>query len=171
MKETQMKTTRNLLTLFVVTALVLPLAGCGGEILPDGMAPPVPTEIVVMQDGRPLEGAGVVLQPVDNSPWTAVGLTDAAGRAIVYTMDRHRGAVPGQYKVLVRKTEQEDAPILSSEEANRLAAEGRLSAPSSFNLVDTQFGAASTTPLEIEAVRGTSTHTVDVGAAVRIRIP
>jgi len=131
------------------------------------MPPPVPTEITVMQGGNPLGGAVVRLQPVDDSPWTAMGRTDASGRAIVYTMDRFRGAVPGRHKVTVSKTEMDaPPPPRPSGETEGLA----LPSPASFNLVDAQFMSAATTTLEIEAVRGTPTHTVDVGQAVRVRI-
>jgi len=161
-----MITTRNLLTLLVLPAVALSLTGCGGEQLPPGMPPPVPTEIVVIQEGNPLEGAVVRLQPADNSPWTAVGRTDASGRAIVYTMDRFRGAVPGQYKVIVSKTETETLdPTLTPDELR-----ARDTTLSSFFLVEERFMSASTTPLDIEVVRGTRTHAVDVGSAVRILI-
>jgi hypothetical protein len=157
---------RNLLALFVLTAVVLPLSGCGGEQLPPGMPPPVPTEIIVMQGGSPLSGAVVRLHPVDGSPWTAGGRTDASGTAVVITADRFRGAVPGKYKITVSKTEspQPGAPLPSGE------TDGVATSPASYNLVEAQFGLVSTTTLEIEVSRGTPTHTVDVGTAVRIRI-
>jgi len=160
-----MKTIHHLSALFILTALLLPFTGCG-EQYPDGMPPPVPCEIIVLQEGSPLGGAVVRLHPMDDNTWNAVGRTDTSGKAILYTDDRFRGTVPGKYKVIVSKTETEEpGQVLSSEEA-----QGRDTSLASFYLVEEQYGMASTTPLEIEVVRGTPTHTVDVGEAVRVKI-
>ena len=157
--------TDTLQTLLMLTAVALPLIGCGGEKLPPGMPPPVPCEIVVTQEGQPLAGAVVRLQPIDNSDWSAVGRTDESGKLTVYTADRFKGAVPGKYKVIVSKTETEKGKAVSSAEA-----EGRDTSPASYYLVGEQYQSASKTPLEIEVSKGTPTHTVDVGKAVRIKI-
>lgn len=143
-----MKTVRDLPMFLVLTIMVLLLTGCGKK-LPPGMPSPVPCEIIVMQEDKPLEDAVVRLQPTDNSSWTAAGRTDSSGKAIVYTMDQYKGAIPGKYKVSVSKTVME-------------AADG-------FYLVDRQYGSASTTPLEIDVAKGTAAYTVDVGKAVRIK--
>jgi len=140
--------------LFLTLLTTVALTGCG-EKLPPGMPPLVPCEIIVMQEDKPLEGAVVRLQPTDNSSsWTAMGRTDSSGKMTVYTMDKYKGAVPGKYKVIVAKTESE-------------AAAGQ--PVSSFYVVDQQYGSASTTPIEIDVAKGTATHTVDVGTAVRIK--
>ena len=159
---------RNLQIFFVLTAVLLPLTGCGGTKLPPGMPPPVPCEVVVTQEGTPLEGAVVKLQPVDNSDWVAVGRTDESGKAVVYTMDQYKGAVAGKYRVIVSKTETEEAKtVLSAAEAE---AKGHDTSLASFYLVDTKYGMASSTTLEIEVVKGTPSYTVDVGKAVRVKI-
>jgi hypothetical protein len=64
-------------------------------------------------------------------------------------MEKYKGAVPEKHKVMVSKTVIE-------------AATG-------FYLVDQQYASVSTTPLEIDVAKGTATHTVDVGKAVRIQ--
>ena len=163
-----MHTIRNLQIFLVWGTVVLLLTGCG-EKLPPGMPSPVPCEVIVTQEGKPLEGAVVRLHSLDdsNSAWTAVGRTDTSGKVTIYTLDQYKGAVPGKYKVIVSKTETEEptGPAVSSEEALR-----RDTSLASFYLVEEKYGMASTTTLEIEAVKGTSTHTVDVGKAVRIKI-
>ena len=159
-----MTTIRNLQILFVLIALVL-LAGCGGQKLPDGMPQPVTCEITVTQDGKPLEGAVVRLHSEENHSWTAVGRTEASGKAVIYTLDQYKGAVPGKYKVIVSKTETETGVGVSSEEA-----QGRDTSLASFALVEDVYGMASTTTLAIEVAKGTPAHTVDVGKAVRIKI-
>jgi len=145
------------------------LVGCG-ERLPPGMPRPVPCRIVVIQEDKLLEDAVVRLAPIDGNTWDAVGRTDTSGKATVYTMDRYKGAVPGKYKVVVRKTENTDPGVLSSEEFQRLQALGRDMSVASFNLVEAQFGDLEQTSLEIEVAKGTPDHTLDVGKAVRIRI-
>lgn len=157
--------TRTLQTLFILTAVALTLIGCGGVKLPPGMPPPVPCEIVVTQEGQPLEGAVVRLQPVDNSDWSAVGRTDESGKLTIYTADKFKGAVPGKYKVIVSKIETEKGKGVSSADA-----EGRDTSSASYHLVDGQYRSASKTPLEIEVAKGTPTHTVDVGKAVRNKV-
>jgi hypothetical protein len=152
---------------FLLGVIAMLIAGCG-EKLPDGMPKPVPCEIIVTQEGAPLEGALVSLQPSDEGKWSAVGKTDATGKAIVFTMDRYRGAVPGQYKVLVTKTETEQSrgPVSSDD-----VAAGRSTSLASFDLVEEQYGNPITTPLEIEVAKGTVTYPVDAGKAVRNKLP
>ena len=165
-----MRTARNLQILLILTTMVPFFAGCG-EKLPSGMPRPVPCEIVVIQEGEPLEGAVVRLVPVDGTPWDAVGRTDASGRTSTYALDRYKGAVPGKYKVVVSKTEQGgQTEPLSSEEYQRLQMQGQDMSVLSFNLVAEQYGEVEQTPLEIEVAKGTPTHTLDVGKAVRIVI-
>ena len=162
-----MNTIRNLLTLCVVTVMALPLTGCG-EKLPDGMPTPVPCEIVVMQESTPLVGAVVRLHSESDSRWTAMGRTDESGKAVIYTLDRYKGAVPGKYKVLVTKTETDKpAETGSSQSSEGTQATTTLA---SYNVVEERFGAAATTTLEIEVAKGTPSHTLDVGRAVRLKI-
>ena len=168
-----MTTTRNLLTLFVLTALVLPLIGCGGEPLPPGMPKPVPCEVIVTQGGNPLAGALVRLLPLDGSDWFAVGMTDASGKATFFTMDRFKGAVPGKYKVIVNKTEDDPGEPLPPEYQRGQPVPPEvlrgLRPAASYYLVEEQYRSETTT-LEIEVSKGTQSHTVDVGTAVRIKI-
>jgi len=165
-----MRATRELQILLILGTMSLSLVGCG-ERLPPGMPRPVPCKIFVTQGGKPLESAVVRLAPIDGNTWDAVGRTDTSGKATVYTMDRYKGAVPGKYKVVVRKTEQNDpGKVLSSEEFQRLQALGRDMSVASFNLVEPQFGDLEQTSLEIEVAKGTPDHTLDVGKAVRIKI-
>ena len=161
-----MITTRNLLILCVLTAIVLPVAGCGGEKLPPGMPTPVPCEIIVMQEGKPLEGAVVRLHSENTDQWTAVGRTDATGKAAIYTADRYKGAIPGKYKVIVSKTEMDKPSAARPSEETQ----GDSASLASYQLVEAQFGMASSTTLEVDVVKGTPTYTVDAGKAVRIKI-
>ena len=62
--------------LFLLTVCLLFLHGCGGQKLPEGMPKLTPVNLIVMQDGTPLDGAVVSLIPTDNSRWNAGGVTD-----------------------------------------------------------------------------------------------
>ena len=161
-----MKLLRNVQIGLALCVLIFLQTGCG-EKLPDGMPKPVPCEILVTQEGNPLENALVSLQPVGDGKWSAIGNTDATGKAIVFTMDKYKGAVEGKYKVIVSKTETEQSkgPVSSNDAARRSTSLG------GFYLVDEKYGNPITTPLEIDVVKGTIEYSVDAGKVVRIKMP
>jgi hypothetical protein len=37
------------------------------------------------------------------SQWVAGGLTDASGNAVIQTLDKYKGAVPGKYLITIVK--------------------------------------------------------------------
>lgn len=93
----------------IVVALVmvgssLALAGCGGPARP-AMAPASGT---VMFQGKPLEGADVVFMN-EASPRNASGKTDAQGKFRLTTYDSFDGAILGEYRVTVAKTQVNEA--------------------------------------------------------------
>ena len=140
------------------------VSGCG-EKLPAGMPKPVPCTIVVTQEGQPLADAVVSLEPTDDGKWGAIGKTDESGKAIVFTMDRYQGAVPGKYRVAVNKSETEKPTgqvTSSADKSTSLAG---------YDLVEEKYRSKVTSPLEIEVVKGTLEYPVDAGKAVRIKMP
>jgi hypothetical protein len=78
-------------------ALVLPQCGCSGQYKT------VPVEGIVTLDGKPVEGATVSFCPAEGRP--ASGLTDADGVFQLTTFKEDDGALPGDYRVVVKKTE------------------------------------------------------------------
>ena len=89
-------------------ALVASL-GCGGKKLPDGMPKPQPTTITLTLDGKGLADANVSLIPADDSnQWTALGQTDGSGVAEMKVDGQYKGAVPGEYKVVVSAKDEVD---------------------------------------------------------------
>lgn len=83
--------------------MLLGLVGCGsgGGNLPKT----VPAAGVVTLDGKPVEGAQVVLVPASGDMQTgAFGTTDASGRFTLRAFEQKPGAIPGEYKVQVSKT-------------------------------------------------------------------
>ncbi|HBT78147.1 MAG TPA: hypothetical protein DEB39_14760 [Planctomycetaceae bacterium] len=156
---------------FVLTTALF-LNGCG-EKLPPGMPSPVPCDVIVTQEGKTLPGAVVRLHPIEGGSWSAAGLTDESGKAVLYTMDRFKGAVSGKYKVIVSKTEFEpgDAvPGLRPGETATPEMMKGLRLAANFYVVEERYGNEETTPLVIEVAKGTRMYIVDVGKAVRIKI-
>lgn len=78
------------------------LCGCGagGGNLPRT----VPASGVVTLDGKPVEGAQVVLVPAGDATTGAYGVSDAQGRFSLRAFDQKDGAIPGDYLVQVSKT-------------------------------------------------------------------
>jgi hypothetical protein len=89
-----------------VCAAVLLVAGsgCGGS------GKPVKTEGLVTLDGKPVDGATVTFHPAAEQGRSATGLTGVDGVFQLQTFAEADGALPGEYKVTVIKTEAAEAP-------------------------------------------------------------
>src|SRR5262245_12871788 len=76
--------------------------GCGsaGSNLPKT----VPASGVVTLDGKPVDGAQVVLVPAGQGTTGANGVTDASGHFSLRAYQEKDGAIPGEYKAQVSKT-------------------------------------------------------------------
>lgn len=155
---------RSFLLLFV-SALI----GCGQNV-PDDFPKIYPVKLRIMQEGKPLEHAPILLRSTDqSSTWTVGGVSDATGTVTLWTHGKYQGAPAGQFKVLVSK-------VVNEGEAEYLAALNREDAVAarkidvkSFSLVEERFESEATTPLEIEITPKTRIIDIDAGPAVRIR--
>src|SRR4051812_43210164 len=80
------------------------LTGCnpGGSNLPRT----VPALGVVTLDGKPVDGAQVVLVPAGEGTTGASAVTNASGHFSLRAYEEKDGAIPGEYKVQVSKTIQ-----------------------------------------------------------------
>jgi hypothetical protein len=76
------------------------LGGCSTKS--DNRPRRVPVSGVVMYKGQPVEEATVLFEPTGGTP-AATGTTDSAGRYRLTTFEAGDGAVPGEYKVAIRK--------------------------------------------------------------------
>ena len=85
------------------------LAGCGRS--QKWPARTEPTTAVVRLDGKPVEGALVMLGPVGKG-YASQGTTAADGKVTLTTFRPGDGAVAGRYKVLVSSEEVRDNPAL-----------------------------------------------------------
>ncbi len=77
-------------------------AGCGPDT--SHLPATVPAKGIVLFDGKPLDGAQVILVPADGSSTGAYGSTDAQGKFSLRAFEEKDGAVPGKYKAQVSKT-------------------------------------------------------------------
>ena len=141
------------------------------------MPKPYPAEITIIQDEKPLEGASIVLTPVDSSnTWYAGGLTEANGKAALQTLSRYDGVVPGKYYIRVSKRETDTNtdftppdPATDPQGYSKFIEESARRKVVSYDLIDPKYGRISPTAETIEVVAGKGKHekTIDVGSAVR----
>lgn len=92
-----MVTRRARLILTLLCAL-LALSGCGG-----GAGKPVPVEGKVTLDGEPIADVTLVFTPTDGKGQRAHGKSGSDGTFRLTTRNTGDGALPGSYKVTVRK--------------------------------------------------------------------
>ncbi|MDR2115945.1 MAG: carboxypeptidase-like regulatory domain-containing protein [Planctomycetaceae bacterium] len=168
-------TTKKIILLFFLCGMI---CGCGGGVpMPDDMPAPQETIIKVTSEGQPLSDASVTLMPLDvSSRWYAGAVTDSAGNAVIYTISKYRGAVPGKYKITVAKRETMPSSIVFPDQRNdpngyaKAVAAAAEEVRDSFDLIDPKLGSVNTTPEEIEIVTGKNNKTIEVGKPVRIKI-
>ncbi len=91
-------------TAFCLLLAIIATLGCNstGSNLPKT----VPAAGVVTLDGKPVDGAQVVLVPASQGITGATAVTDASGRFTLRAYPEKDGAIPGEYKVQVSKTIQ-----------------------------------------------------------------
>ncbi|MDR1964593.1 MAG: hypothetical protein LBQ50_12500 [Planctomycetaceae bacterium] len=134
------------------------LNGCNfGPARPAGFPDKLyPCELTILQDGTPLQGARVALSHQDENKknWGAAGISDAEGVVRIYTYGKWQGAPAGTFKVTVIKQ----------------SVEGTENKEITYTLIDEKFAEPNTTPLELE-IKGKTTQTFDVGAAIKKKIP
>ena len=101
--DTFFKMIKNTIRIFpLVLIFTLSLsAGCK-----DNMGDTYPATVKVTMDGKPLEGASILLTEVSGSR-SAAGITDASGVASIKSTEGGWGGVfPGEYDVVIKKTER-----------------------------------------------------------------
>lgn len=94
----------NTRLLCVVLPLLLTSLGCNSQ---GGNLPrTVPASGTVTLDGKPVDGAQVILVPANEGTTGAFGVSDSGGRFSLRAYEQKPGAIPGEYKVQVSKTIQ-----------------------------------------------------------------
>ena len=129
---------------FVLSLIILLcLSGCGGASRPADLPKLYPASITVTQEGKPLAGAMVMLySTADNFKWSVAGITNSSDTAELKTHGQFPGALLGEYKVTVNKTErpEENEVFDDNEEGQRkraaAAAAKRQNVAIFYNLVE-----------------------------------
>jgi len=137
---------------FGVLVVAIFLAGCS----PGSGIHTVPVSGKVTYKGQPVEGATISFMPEgDTRPATAISGPGGAYRLM--TLDAP-GAMPGQYTVVVRKTDipTESTKAVSMEDALKLNSRPP---PQPKELLPAKYGDAARSPLKIEVKTGQSNPT------------
>lgn len=151
----------------VLPILTLSLSGCGTS-KPEGFPDLVRATITVTQEGQPLADAVITLTPSDGGKnWAIGGTTDSTGKLALRTYGTHDGAPLGKFKVAVTKEIHEGLEEYQAAMDREDQAAANKAVVKAFSVVEATYGSASTTPLEIEIVKGTTNYQVDVGKAVK----
>ena len=150
--------------------------GCSGETLP-GMPQRFPAQLTVTQEGKPLEGAKIMLINTDtSSTWSGGGVTDKNGVAQVRTMGQYSGIPEGTYTVCVSKVELPDfdfpneVPYGDKEAMKEYQKLVKKYEDNTFLLVDEKFSLGRS-KLQVTFSKDQSTATVDVSPAIRVKAP
>ena len=112
-----------------------------------------------------MEGVCVELVSPDVQKYRPSAVTDTNGNAAMLTYG-HSGAPAGTYKILVRKTIEDDIVMGTDEYGGQAVVSSNR-----YETVGDRYSNVETTPHEIEVTsRGRTQITIDVGEPVRVRI-
>jgi len=165
------KITKQLTSLCVVMLTCSVLFGCGGKKRPEGLPKLFPLSVKIIQDGRPLPEASVILMSdkPELTRWPSGGVTGADG-VVVITTYGFEGAPEGTFKVVVTKEEVTGGAQSQEEAMKAMQGETTLEGEQHFSLVADEYANANTTPLSID-VSSSNKEVVefDVGEAVRVQ--
>ncbi|MHB8897162.1 MAG: hypothetical protein ACYC6Y_00295 [Thermoguttaceae bacterium] len=135
------------LVLGCAVPMMAALLGCG----PAGDAGPtrVSASVTVTYKGAPVEGANITLVPKAPDGQAAFGVTDASGKVALSTLGENDGAIPGEYQVLVQKTETKgpDVKVDSTEVGAMPAGEDAMKTGTTTNLLPEKYSSIGTTDL------------------------
>jgi hypothetical protein len=148
-KDKMLPVTAKSVPLVFFLCLIPLLSGCWDSSRPSDLPVLYPCTLTLVQEGRGLADAFVMLYPVDSkSRWVVAGNTDQNGNVLLNTHGKFPGVPAGEYKVVVTKTEQT----------------GQIEI---FSLIEKQYTDVSTTSLTMTVKTGRNAETFNVGKAVR----
>ena len=166
------------ITIVLAIAVLCFCVGCDkGPQKPKDMPDLFPCVITITQGNVPLEGALVVLTPKSgvSNGWSTDGVTNAKGVVELKTHGDFKGVPPGEFLVLVTKTELSPSdlgdiaptdPVKYEEWHLGKLAEKRIT----YRLVKPEFGNAKTTPHSITISKESNKATFDVGEPIKEEI-
>jgi hypothetical protein len=135
-----------------VAAVLMAGSGCGGS------GKPVKTDGLVTLDGKPVAGATVTFHPAAEGGRMATGLTDADGVFQLQTFAEADGALAGDYKVTVIKTEALEASPSASGPEKMMKTMFNRSAQKKTSALPKQYADVSRTPLRVHVPHEGQVH-------------
>ena len=159
--------TKIFFTVAILTALVC--TACNNVKKPDGMPELIPFKVKVVQEGKAVEGARVVLKAED-APYVIDGTSDAQGIVSLRTEGKYPGVPAGTYKAVVTKNVEtpsqfgDNAPVSEADQAKWEANRAKEYRPTHC-YVNKKYGDFKTTDLSV-TVSGPGEAPLEVGAAV-----
>ena len=176
----QVRSKQKFCALVLLTCFCLFLCGCPKkQKYPDDMPEPYPTVITIIQDGKPLEGASIVLASANGpNTWSASAVTDATGKASLKTLSKYDGVVPGKYHILISKRISDESKLTMPDPETdpqgyaKFMQESMREKLDTYDLIDPKFFriSADTETIEVVADKNKKNEkTIDVGTAVRMK--
>ena len=138
--------------LALVLVVVSLLAGCSGDGGPANRQPTKPVKVTVNYKGQPVADAVVTFINQEGEAAPAYGKTDAQGMAKMKTYVEGDGAVLGQHKVTITKTETVGggSTALQSSPDYVPPPEGGAPLPTAKSLIPEKYGLLATSNLTAE---------------------
>lgn len=145
----------------IACGLLLTSFGCDESVAkPDHIPPLTPLTVTVLYDGQPVEGASVLLAP-ESGKYSAAGITDASGKAVMRTDGLYDGVVAGTYLASVTKKEKLELDLGPTPEdpAEYAAYEAKLKAqPKPKHLLPEKYSSFGTSGLKVSITEGSETQ-------------
>ncbi len=145
---------------------IAPLIGCSADDGTDDLPETVSAEGVLTLDGKPLEGASIVLSPSDTAGYAASAISGSNGKFRLQSFPMKEGAVPGAYQIAVTKSvESGGAGAWKPEDFGEDAAHAAESPPPSSmkNVLPVQYADPKTSGLSLTIPpEGLSEHAIEL---------
>lgn len=145
-----------------ICSLLIATSGCNrGPSKPSHIPDLTPCVITVTYNGQPVADASVLLAP-QTGEFSAAGLTDAEGKAVMKTDGMYEGVVAGEYMASVTKREILDLDLGESPQdpAEYAAYEAKLkSQPMPKHLIPEKYSSFTRSGLTVTVSEGTPTET------------
>jgi len=119
---------------------------------------------LIIQDGKPLEGAIVEFHALTDQKYRPSAYTDTAGNAVILTYG-FSGAPAGKYKVTVTRN-------IDANHVYRANTDGEqvLLSYDIYKTVEDLYSSVETTPLEIEIISRKVQKTFDIGEGINVKL-
>lgn len=165
-----MKYRHSLFLLLTMAIFVIGMiSGCRDASRPADLPKLQPCTLTFTQEGKPLAGAIISLEPVDkSSKWSVTSITDESGTAKIVTHGQFPGAPEGDYIIVITKEENEQEKSdrkVYDDLGNEIDAGGMIS---TFTCVEKEYTDAKTSPLKYAVIKGKNTREFECGKAIRV---